>query len=65
MEEQNSKPAQKYARISLLTFIYVLCGITILSLVCLVYALHQRNKATDAKLNRLENSISTVQTTKK
>ena len=30
---------------------------------CLIYVLHLRNQDTEERLNRLENSIQTVQTT--
>lgn len=61
MEEQNNNQKTNSNRISLLTFFYTLCVISIISLVCLVYVLHLRNKATDERLTNLENSLQTIQ----
>ena len=46
MEEPNNNETRKN-KITLLGFFYTLCVISIISLVCLVYVLHLRNKATE------------------
>lgn len=61
MEEQNQKTKKEHRRISLLGFFYSLCVISIVSLVCLVYVLHLRNTETENRLNELENSVRTLQ----
>ena len=61
MEEQNKESKQEHTRISLLAFFYTLCIISIISLVCLVYVLHLRNKDTEERLTNLEKSIQTIQ----
>ena len=61
MEEQNQKPKKEPKRITLLGFFYSLCVICILSLVCLAYVLHLRNTETENRLNELENSVKTLQ----
>ena len=61
MEKQNQKPKKEHKRITLLGFFYSLCVICILSLVCLAYVLHLRNTETENRLNELENSVKTLQ----
>ena len=66
MEEQkqeNTKVKKEHTRISLLAFFYTLCVISIISLVCLVYVLHLRNKDTEERLTNLEKSVQTIQST--
>ena len=60
MEEPNNNETRKN-KITLLGFFYTLCVISIISLVCLVYVLHLRNKATEERITKLENSINTIQ----
>ena len=56
-EPNNNKEVKRTNKITLLGFFYTLCVISIISLVCLVYVLHLRNKATEDRLTKLENSI--------
>lgn len=63
MEEQKQQPKSEHTRISLLAFFYTLCVISIISLVCLVYVLHLRNKDTEKRLTNLEKSVQTIQST--
>ena len=60
MEEPNNNETRKN-KITLLGFFYTLCVISIISLVCLVYVLHLRNKATEERINKLETSINAIQ----
>ena len=60
-EPNNNKEVKRTNKITLLGFFYILCVISIISLVCLVYVLHLRNKATEDRLTKLENSINTIQ----
>ena len=61
MEEQKKVTNQDHPRITLLTFFYGLCVISIISLICLAYVLHLRNTETENRLNELENSVKTLQ----
>lgn len=63
MEEQKKITKQDHPRITLLTFFYGLCVISIISLVCLAYVLHLRNKNTNARIDELENTIQVIQST--
>lgn len=60
MEEPNKNETRKN-KITLLGFFYTLCVISIISLICLVYVLHLRNKATEERINKLETSINAIQ----
>ena len=60
MEGQNNEQKQTHTRISLLSFFYTLCIISVISLVCLVYVLHLRNQETEERLTNLENSVQTM-----
>ena len=60
MEEPNNNETRKN-KITLLGFFYTLCIISIISLVCLVYVFHLRNKATEERINKLETSINAIQ----
>ena len=60
-EPNNNKEVKRTNKITLLGFFYTLCVISIISLGCLVYVLHLRNKATEDRLTKLENSINTIQ----
>ena len=62
MEEQKKVTNQDHPRITLLTFFYGLCVISIISLICLAYVLHLRNKDTNARLDKLENTVQVIQT---
>ena len=42
-ENENIKSPEKHTRITLLSFFYFLCVISILSLVCLIYSLHLKD----------------------
>ena len=42
-ENENIKSPEKHSRITLLSFFYFLCVISILSLVCLIYSLHLKD----------------------
>lgn len=61
MEEQKKSTKQEHPRITLLTFFYGLCVISIISLICLAYVLHLRNKDTNARIDELENTIQVIQ----
>lgn len=63
MEEQKQNQEQKngHSRITLLSFFYTLSIISIISLVCLVYSLHLSKKKTEDRLEKIENSIYTIQ----
>ena len=65
MEEQKKGTKQEHTRITLLAFFYGLCVISIISLVCLAYTLHIRNKNTNARIDSLENTIQVIQDTQK
>lgn len=52
-----------YPKISLLTFFYILCAISIISLVCLIYTLHLNNQKTEERLSQIESSIQTLENT--
>ena len=60
-EPNNNKEVKRTNKITLLGFFYTLCVISIISLVCLVYVLHLRNKATEERINKLETSINAIQ----
>ena len=60
-QKQNQEPKNEHTRISLLSFFYTLSIISIISLVCLVYSLHLSKKKTDDRLEKIENSIYTIQ----
>lgn len=61
MEEQKKVTKQDHPRITLLGFFYGLCVITIISLICLAYVLHLRNKDTNARIDELEKTIQVIQ----
>lgn len=58
------EPKKSYPRISLLAFFYTLCVVTIISLVCLIYALHLKNEKTEERLTKIESSIQSLENTK-
>ena len=61
MEEQKKGTEKEHTRITLISFFYGLCVISIISLVCLAYTLHIRNKNTNARIDNLENTIQVIQ----
>lgn len=60
-QKQNQEPKNGHSRITLLSFFYTLSIISIISLVCLVYSLHLSKKNTEDRLEKIENSIYTIQ----